>query len=247
VVVHECLDIYAFQAAHPFAVVHPLNKIPPAILAWGLFLLSKACSLVPPAVDQPPPAVVSAPLAGDQQFILHTAPLISVEACTPSDGSSALLTYQSGAGLATCKGDTPSLVAPGIPHVQVPQVLPTSGPPCPDPDGLYEPPYSIGGCQYEGYGGPYGGPPRCHGGSHFQHHAFNFPSSGSTADYWHTKNFPGGIPLAVPSFIHGPSPPRPSHGGSPHASASVAPTLALAPPPLCPLMHEDQSGSSALD
>jgi hypothetical protein len=40
VVVHECSEIYAFQAGHPFAIVRPLNKIPPAILAWGLFLLS---------------------------------------------------------------------------------------------------------------------------------------------------------------------------------------------------------------
>ncbi len=51
----------------------------------------------------------------------------------------------------------------------------------------------------------------------------------------------------VLSFTRGPSPPRPSHGGSPHASASVAFTLALVAHPLCPLMHEDQLSSSALD
>jgi hypothetical protein len=108
VVVHECLDIYAFQAAHPSAVVHPLNKNPPAILAWGLLLLSNAQPFAPLAIDQSPPAVTSAPLTGDQQFVLHKAPLSSMEARTPSDTSSALLTYQSGAGLATFGGDLPS-------------------------------------------------------------------------------------------------------------------------------------------
>jgi hypothetical protein len=91
------------------------------------------------------------------------------------------------------------------------------------------------------------GPLRYHGGSCSQHHAFSFPSSDSAADYWHTNNFPGGIPLAVSSFIHGPSPPRPSHGGSPHASAFVASMLASTAHPLHPLMHEDWLGSSALD
>jgi hypothetical protein len=33
VVVHECPNIYAFQAAHPSAAVCPLNKVPPAFLA----------------------------------------------------------------------------------------------------------------------------------------------------------------------------------------------------------------------
>jgi hypothetical protein len=263
---HECPDIYTFQAAHPSAIVRQLNKVPPAILAWGLLLLSNAQPLAPPANDQPPPAVTLAPLAGDQQFVLHTAPLSSVEACTLSDASSALLTYQSGAGAATCRGDPPSLgvcsppvgaqvpppvpsavVAPGIPHVQVPCVLPTSGPPRPDPNGLDEPSSFMGGRQYQRYGGSYGGPLRYHGGSHSQHHAFSFPSSGSTADYWHTYKFPGGIPLAVPSFIHKQSLPCPSNGGSPHASASVVSMLDSAAHPLIPLMHEDRLGSSALD
>ncbi len=39
-----------------------------------------------------------------------------------------------------------------------------SGPPHPDPDGLDAPPYSMGGCHYQGYGGSYGGSPRYHGG-----------------------------------------------------------------------------------
>jgi hypothetical protein len=33
VVVHECPDIYLFQAAHPSTIVRSLNKVPPAILA----------------------------------------------------------------------------------------------------------------------------------------------------------------------------------------------------------------------
>jgi hypothetical protein len=174
---HECPNIYAFQAAHPSAIIHPLNKVPPAILAWGLLLLSNARPLASPAVDQPPPAVTLAPLASDQQFVLHMAPSSSEEERTPSDASSALLTYQSGAGLATCSSVPPSLgvcsppvgirvpppvpstvIAPGIPHVQVPCVPPTSGPPCPDPDGLDEPPSVMGGRQYQQYGCSYGGP-----------------------------------------------------------------------------------------
>ncbi len=51
VVVHECPDIYAFQAAHPSAIVRSLNKVPPAILAWGLLFLSNARPLAPPAVN----------------------------------------------------------------------------------------------------------------------------------------------------------------------------------------------------
>jgi hypothetical protein len=54
----------------------------------------------------------------------------------------------------------------------------------------------------------------------------------------------------VPSVIHGgvnPTPPRPSHGGSPHAPASVVSLLASAAPLLHPLMHEDLSASLALD
>ncbi len=85
---------------------------------------------------------------------------------TPSDASSALLTYHSGASLATRGGDPPSLgvhsppvnvqgpppvpsavVVPGIPHVQVPCVLPTSSPSYPDPNGLDEPPSFMGGRQ----------------------------------------------------------------------------------------------------
>ncbi len=59
--------------------------------------------------------------------------------------------------------------------------------------------------------------------------------------------FLGGLPPHVPSVIHGPDTPDPSHGGSPLVSASVASTLPLAAPLLRPLMHEDLSDSSALD
>jgi hypothetical protein len=107
--------------------------------------------------------------------------------------------------------------------------------------------YSMGGRQYQPYSGSYGGPPCYHGGSCSQHHTFSFPSSGLTANYWRTYKFPGGNPSAAPSFIHGLSPPHPSHGGPPHVSASVASTLAPAAHLLRPLMHEDWSGSSALD
>jgi hypothetical protein len=140
-----------------------------------------------------------------------------------------------------------AIVVPGIPHIQVPCVPPTSGPPRTDLDSLDVPPSSMGGHQYQRYCGSYGGSLHYHGGSCSQHHAFSFPSSGFMADYLHTYNFPGGIPLAVPSFIHGPSPPCPSHGGSPHAPASVATTLTFVAHLLYPLMHEDRSGSSALD
>ncbi len=54
----------------------------------------------------------------------------------------------------------------------------------------------------------------------------------------------------VPTVIHGginPSPPCPSHGGYPHAPASVVSLLASAAPPLHPLTHQDLSASSALD
>ncbi len=61
VVVHECPDIYEFQAAHPSAVVHPLSEIPPAILTWGRLLLSDARNLAPAAVDLPP-LVIDPPL-----------------------------------------------------------------------------------------------------------------------------------------------------------------------------------------
>jgi hypothetical protein len=58
VVVHDCPDIYKFQASHPSAVVCPVNKVSPAIIAWGLALLAlQAGSLAPPAFTQHPPAV----------------------------------------------------------------------------------------------------------------------------------------------------------------------------------------------
>jgi hypothetical protein len=110
VVVHKSPDIHKFQAAHPSA--NPLGKVPLAIIAWGLALLSAAQTLSPPAVDQPPPVVATAPLAGDQQFVIHTAPLTSVDTRTPSDGSCALLTSKSGNSL-NQGGDPPPV---GVVH-----------------------------------------------------------------------------------------------------------------------------------
>jgi hypothetical protein len=60
VIVCDCPDIYKFQAAHPSAVVRPVNKVPPAIIARGLALLAlQAGSSAPPAFAQHPPAVAA--------------------------------------------------------------------------------------------------------------------------------------------------------------------------------------------
>ena len=74
---------------------------------------------------------------------------------------------------------------------------------------------------------------------------FTFASTQSTVDQLRTFTFLGGLPSSIPAFIHGPGRTLPSHGGSPHAPASVASTLALAAPPLRPLSPEDLSGSSS--
>ncbi len=80
------------------------------------------------------------------------------------------------------------------------------------------------GGQFSPPGGSYGGPP-------FQSQVLSYLSSGSTDDHWHLFNFPGGLPLVVPTFIHGPSPPRPSHGGSPMRLHLWRPRLLLRLPP----------------
>jgi hypothetical protein len=277
VVIHECPSPYKFLAAHPSAIICPLLEVPLAISAWGSCLLSEAGNLAPAAIDQPPPVIdpplPMAPLTGDQRFVIHTAPLTSVEARRLSDASNSLITHRlaclthcgmdppslgipSWAGLSAPVGALPAFVAlvrppPTILHGHLSCMPPQSGPPCPDPDGLDELPSPMGGCQFWGYGGSpsfFGGHPRFHGGSQSQH--FSFSSSDLTADHWHNYNFPGGIPLVVPSVIHSginPSPPHPSHGGSLHAPASVASPLTSAAPPLRPLMHEDLSASLALD
>jgi hypothetical protein len=95
VVVHKCPDIYKFQGAHPTTVVCPINEVPPAIVAWGLALLSGAGSVAPAAVVQPPPAVAVAPLAADQQFVFQTVPSTSVKGVPATGGSSPLLSYKS--------------------------------------------------------------------------------------------------------------------------------------------------------
>ncbi len=274
VVAHKCPDIHQFQSTYPLAIIHPINEVPPAIITRGLALLALGDTLAPRAVAQPPPAVAVAPLAGDQQFVIQTAPSTSIKGETSSVKSCPLLSSKSlsrggdppPAGFVPSPSASirasivgrissvlvkppPPIVPHSIPPVRVPWVSPAYSPPCSDPDGLAKPPCVMGGCQVPGYVGfsPfYGGSPHFHGGvTPRQRHVFSFPSSCSTVDPWNTNNFPGWIPSAIPSFIHGPSWPLPSHGGSPHASASLASLLALAAPPLCPLTHEDLSGSSA--
>ncbi len=53
-VVHKCLDLQAFQVAHPLAIVRHLLEVPPAILAQGWFLLSRGITLAPPAAPPAP-------------------------------------------------------------------------------------------------------------------------------------------------------------------------------------------------
>ena len=91
---------------------------------------------------------------------------------------------------------------------------------------------------------PYGGLPQ----------KFSFASTPSTADQWRSVAFPGGLPPSVPAFIHGLDRTFPSDayhytsdGGSPHAPASLASTLASAAPSLRPLSHADMSGSFSSD
>jgi hypothetical protein len=45
VVMHECPNLYKFQAAHPSAVLCPLSEVPSAISAQGRRLLSEASNL----------------------------------------------------------------------------------------------------------------------------------------------------------------------------------------------------------
>ena len=103
---HECPDIHKFQGAYPSAIIQPISKVPPAIITQGLALLSGAASLAPPAVAQPPLVAAAAPLANDQQFVIHMAPSTSVDGATPSVGSNPLLSYK----LLSCGGDPPSVV-----------------------------------------------------------------------------------------------------------------------------------------
>ena len=120
-----------------------------------------------------------------------------------------------------------------------------------DPDGIDAPLLLMGGRVFHGHVGSspiYGGIPQ----------QFSFASTPSTAEQWHAVAFlgiHGGLPPAVPTFIHGPVQTfpsdggfvRPSDGGFPHAPASVASTLALAAPPLRPLSHENLSGFASSD
>jgi hypothetical protein len=192
VVVHECPDIHQFQSTYCSDIIHPINKVPPAIITWGLALLALGDTLAPRAVAQPPPAVVVAPLAGDQQFVIQMAPLTFVDRETPSVGSHPLLSSKSlshggdpppagaipspSASIRALIGSQilsivvkppPPIVAHSVPQVRVPWVLPAYGPPRPDPDGLAKPPSAMGGRHFLGYVGSspiYGGSPHFHGG-----------------------------------------------------------------------------------
>ncbi len=88
-VVHECPNLQAFQVFHPSAIVHPLLEVPPAILAWSRFLLSRGIALAPLAAA-PAPAPPAA-----KQFGILPAPSSSVapnNASNESWASSSLLT-----------------------------------------------------------------------------------------------------------------------------------------------------------
>jgi hypothetical protein len=115
VVIHDCPYIYEFQVAHPSAVVRPVNKVPLAIIAWGLALLDlQADSSAPLAIAQHPPAVAAVSLlAGDPQFILQMAALTSIGNDTPSVGSASLLSYKQ----LSSGGDPPSVGVVSSPSV----------------------------------------------------------------------------------------------------------------------------------
>jgi hypothetical protein len=203
-------------------------------------------------------------------------PFVTFNAPAPDNalhGSSSLLTHQSvGLSSILCRGGPPSAgfayCAPAPPAPLVVLCLPkdlalqTHNFPCPpwhDPDILDEPlslmgstPYRAGGSPPSLHGGqfhPRGFCCRFPGGSYHQSCPLSLPSSGSMANQWCSYDFPGGIPLAVPSFIDNfdPHPPCPSHGGSPHAPASVALVRASVASPLRPLAHEDLSSLSVSD
>jgi hypothetical protein len=220
-VVHDCPDIQEFQTAYPAVVVRPIEEVPPAIVARGLSLLAQASTNAePPPV--PAPAGASPP-SGSRSLLSHVS--LSCGGDPPSDGSRVVRT--------SVGARIPPVVR--FPPAHVPQV---AHPPHPDPDGIDAPPVLTGGRLFRGYVGSspvYGRFPQ----------EFTFPSTQSTADQWRTFTFPGRLPSSIPAFIHGPGQTLPSHGGSPHAPASVASMLALAAPPLRPLSHEDLSGSSS--
>jgi hypothetical protein len=74
-VVHQFPNIQAFQVGHPSAIVRPLSEVPPAILAWGWFLLSGGITLAPPAVRPAP-----APPAAKQFGILPVPSTVDIQA-----------------------------------------------------------------------------------------------------------------------------------------------------------------------
>ena len=261
VFVHDCPDIQEFQAAHPSAIICPISEVPPPILARGLTLLARQSAPVAPAAAVAAPALEVAHANIPQPLIVPTAPSSSAGESAASRPSRPLLSHES----LSRGGDPPStgvIVFPTHGHggrapvgFRVPQSIrvppsrafraagPVFGPPRPDPDGLADPPCFVGGRQFSGYvaSSPlHGGDFANHGGS--SSNAFTFPS---LDDHWRGNTFPGGLPPAVPAFVHGPSRPLPASGGLTPAAALVASTLASAVLSLRPLPQEDLSGSSA--
>jgi hypothetical protein len=120
VTVHDCPDIHEFQAAYPLASVCPLSEVPPAILAWGQFPLSKGGCLAPPAMG--PLTQIPAPLAVMPLANL-TAPSGSVAPNNASDGLHSLLTHHSlGSSTVIRRGDPP--FAGIATHASSPPALP---------------------------------------------------------------------------------------------------------------------------
>ncbi len=93
VVIHDCLDIQEFQAAHLLAIIHPISEISPLIIARGLSLLTGIANVTPPIAAQQRPPVVTEPLpvAGLPQFLVQTAPSTVVDGTTSSHKLSPLL------------------------------------------------------------------------------------------------------------------------------------------------------------
>jgi hypothetical protein len=207
-------------------------------LSWlgvGSSLPGVGPSSTPAAPPDPTPSAA-------KQFGILPAPSSSAtlnDAFNGSQVSSSLLTSPSiGSPNANQREDPPSLGSTSqvpvpigslpavcnicIPPYQLPQATNFLHPPCPDPKGFDGPPFPMGGRPYQTgggtppvFGGHFPAPGGSYGGPHLQPQVFSYPSFGSMADHWHLFNFPGGPSMAVPSFIHGPSPQRPSHGGLP--------------------------------
>ncbi len=173
-----------------------------------------------------------------------------------SHTSSSLLMHVS--PVASCGGYPPSVpLLLGPQGILLPPIA-AAPPRWPDPDGLVGPPVLMGrACTvYERgqfscdpfpglyHGGSIHGP--LHGGSlQAVPPGHCFRSSASTAKYWQSFNFPGGVRAPVPSilFCGGHSCPS-SHLNHPHAHSSLASTLASEASLLRPFVNEDSSSAS---